>query len=200
MHLRSMAARWAAISSLAITAACDDFALSGLSLGGGAQSLALVGGDVVAVGPSGYCVDSRASNPAQGFAAIVACASLSSSEAIPRRLAFMTLQVGEDGSAFAVNESTLRNLMRSAQAFDGVGSPDFSVDQGTEAALVVYRSSEPSNPIQGRAIFDVGERAAVLTLNEIAGAPLSFPAAKRLMIETLRRLRNANATNGAEGT
>ena len=198
MQLRSMTARWVSISSLAITAACDDFALSGLSLGGGAQSLALVGGDVVAVGPSGYCVDSRASNPAQGFAAIVACASLSSSEEIPQRLAFLTLQVGEDGSAFAVNESTLRSLMRTAQTFDGIRSPDFSIDEETDAALVVYRTSERSNPIQGRAIFDVGQRAAILTLNEIAGAPLSFSAAKRLMIETLRRLRSSNATNGVE--
>lgn len=194
MRMSSVAARLAAISSLSFIAACDGLDLSGFSFGGGAQFLSLAGGDVLAIGPEGFCIDTVASDVQSGFAAIAACASLDGSEDLPQNLAFLTLQVGEAGSAFGATPETLSSVMKSSTAFDNTGSPSFSVDDDTQAALVVYRTSDPSTPLQARAIFDVGQRAAVLTLNEISGAPLSFQAARQLLVETLKRLRSANAT------
>lgn len=198
MNVRSLAARAAAISTFALVAACGELALPDLpsfSLGGSApQSLALLDGSVMVIGPDGFCVDPRSSDARTGFAAIAACASFDRSSEIPNDLAFITLQVGQSGSALASDLTDLRSVLEDSDALGGISDAAFSTDTDLNAVIVTYRSAPPSDGAQARAFFDLSDRSATLTVTQLEQAPLSLSDARALLVEALQRLRSANAT------
>ena len=69
-----------------------------------AAQLAMFDGNVVTVGPNGYCADAVASRPDKGFAIFAPCATLGASGAATALSAITTVQVGDSGSAIVQSD------------------------------------------------------------------------------------------------
>lgn len=192
----TLAVRGAAIIVLGVLSGCGQIELPSFPFGGSSNpsQLALYGGSIIAAGPDAYCVDTQSSRPESGFAAIAPCATINDNSEPPTRLAFITLQVGGDASAFGAEISQLSELLSAPDALGDVTDLETEFSEAEQAVITLYRGPSPDTTVKARALFDMGNRSATITVSEITGAALSFDAAEELLVETLGKLRSANAT------
>lgn len=186
-------------------------ACTGLGLTGGAPSVALYSGAVTVQGPEGYCVDTRISRPAIGFAALASCALISDVAVVPGIEGLITIQVGAAGSASVAGaEQDLAALLRSP---DGVAllasnGDASSIDMDTletSAGVVIVHFTDTGPPIaagleqlEWRAFLDLGDRLATIGVRGFERAALSREDGLRLLNRAVFSLRAANSGDQAE--
>lgn len=200
------------VGFLAVTlAGCDEGVGFGLqpagATGGGIRTLALLGGDARARGPSAYCVDQRASRARTGFAVLAGCALLSEQAAVmPALSGLLTVQFGPAGTAsVSGNEEAFAGFIaseegRSILARDGnsanIGQVTATVQGGRVLAWFEDRSGPAmagtSGP-QWRGFVDIGGRLVTVTVLSFDHAPLSRAEGQRLLVLTMAELVEANA-------
>lgn len=188
---------------------------AGLGFGSGTpqQAIALVGGDVVATGPDGYCVAPRASNARNGFALLAGCGAIAGDAARPSINALITVQAGAENSA-SVNgsEQGLHDFLDTAAgraALSQSGDADtVKVDGITHRAgrvSVVFEDTSPEQ-LRGfqarewRSFMDVNTRLVTVTVRGLAGDPLSDARAQALLTQAVGAIRDANAATDAADT
>lgn len=168
-------------------------------------SLPLMNGAVVAKGPEGYCVDSRRSRAAQGFAVMASCTRLIGAAEAAGRDGFVTLQLGPPGSASVAGaEDDLAQLLtspRGATLLSRQGEPEaIRVTQVERTSgLVAVQFEDGAAPmvpgLQGeewRAFLDVGNRLATVSVRGHATQPLTSGEALNLMYRAVEALLDAN--------
>jgi len=174
--------------------------------GGGVQSLAVAGGAVTVQGPEGYCVDSRISRPARGFAALASCALISDIAVVPGIEGLITVQVGDAGSAIVGGaEQDLSAILRSqtgAGLLANNGDPETVVMDTVEtsAGLVIVHFTDTAPPIvdgleqlEWRAFLDLGDRLVTIGVRGFDRAPLGRDQGLRLLNRAVYSLRSANS-------
>ena len=202
-----------AAASLLALAACDDaslnFATKRDGTAAGIRTLSMFSGAVRVRGPEGYCIDRRASRARTGFAVLAGCARVSDAELLPSLDGFLTVQVGEPGSALVEgNEDMLAGLLREeagrrllSESGSGSEVTVYGVDRQT-GLVVVQFADAAALPIRGvdgagwRAFMDLGDRLAIVSLRGLADTPLSDDAGDLLIRAAAVALRDANAADG----
>jgi|GEM_PF-811280 len=150
------------------------------------KAVALMGGDIIARAPAGYCFDGTASNPRKGFAVIAPCAALGVSEAAPNTRAIATIQVGDKGSGTVTgSETQMRDFLQSdagAVLLSSVGNSDtvtgVTAQAGAGIVTVKFRDSAPHGMAglqnsEWRAFTDVDGRLVTIALRGQANSPLT---------------------------
>ncbi|MGZ9808924.1 dihydroxy-acid dehydratase [Pseudoroseicyclus sp. H15] len=195
----------AAALVLALSGCDENVAALGAPTGEGARAIALYEGDIVATAPYGYCADTEASRPGQGFALFAGCGLISALDIMPSAEALLSIQVGEAGSAAVTGqEGELAGLlMTSAGATllseDGNGA-EVTVDdvQPRQGIVFVHFTDEGAPPAAGietrewRAFFDMKGRLVTIALRGLARAPLSTAVGLELLQSAADTLRRAN--------
>ncbi|MFQ1701073.1 dihydroxy-acid dehydratase [Loktanella agnita] len=149
------------------------------------QSVALMGGAVTATTPPGYCVDTRASRPGEGFALMAPCATLGVNMPAPSALGVTTVQVGPpDSQTVTATEASLRDMLESeagAVLLSSDGQPDTVTVLGSQALrnrVTVHFTDEGPPPLPGlqreewRAFTDIDGRLVTVAVRGLATAPL----------------------------
>jgi hypothetical protein len=186
--------------SLAALAACDT-----PLPGQGTRSLALYDGSVTVRGPEGYCVDPPSSRPDSGFAVLGACGLLVAAGIMPQTDGFITVQVGEPGTAtVAGNEDDLATLLRLPQGAALLTESGNArsvtlgqIDRGDGLVSVRFADSGPP-PVEGlmqeewRAFLDLGDRLVTIGVRGYARAPLTAGQAQGLLYGTIAALNAVN--------
>lgn len=160
-------------------------ALSGCLNGPSVRSMALLGGEVTATTPDGYCLDKATSRPGDGFAVIAPCATLGGTDPVPAILGVATVQVGPAGSG-AVDgaEPALRDYLVSdagAALLSASGSGDMITVLGSQVQqnkVKVHFADAGPPPIEGlqpeewRAFLDMNGRLVTVAVRGLASTPL----------------------------
>lgn len=183
-------------------------ALAGCS-GFPVAQLAMFDGDVVTVGPDGYCADAVASRPDKGFAIFAPCATLGARSAAAARSAITTVQVGDSGSAIVQSDPA---------GFAAVLAEDTGpkiLARGSDATTVtinmviqdaarvsVYFTDDATTAIEGvqnaewRSFFDLDDRLVTVSVRGIDAAPLSERDGVTLLDQAIAALIAANTSAG----
>lgn len=173
--------------------------------------LALLGGDVTARGPEGYCVDQRASRPASGFAVMAGCALISTSTIMPQTEGLITMQAGPAGSAAVTgSEAALAQLLRSsagAALLSETGQAETvqieQVEAATGVVIVRFRDRAPA-AIEGleraewRAFLDINGHLTTIGVRGFDRAPMPVERGLRLLEQAIRAVRSANPAGIAQ--
>ena len=181
-------------------------ALAGCS-GLPAAQLAMFDGDVVTVGPNGYCADAVASRPDKGFAIFAPCATLGASSAPTALSAITTVQVGDSGSAIVHGDPA-----GFAAVLSGDTGPKI-LARGSDATTVtinmviqdgarvsVYFTEDAAAAIEGmqnaewRSFFDLDDRLVTVSVRGIDAAPLSERDGVVLLDQAIAALIVANTS------
>lgn len=199
-----------ALALAAPLAGCDGLSSFGAPIGDGANALALDGGALIAAAPHGYCVDPRASRPAQGFALFAGCSLISALDLMPYAEALLSIQADEPGSAaVAGQEQELAALLQTPQGaalLSAAGSSDtVTVDRAIAGAglVMVHFDDTASPPAPGiaqsewRAFLDLNGRLVTIALRGLARAPLSDESGFALLRNAAATLRAANVPEAA---
>lgn len=149
------------------------------------RSVALAGGDITAISPSGYCVDGASSQPQNDFAIIAPCATLGATDDAPDLVGLATIQVGPEGSGdIAQNESALRDYIITD---DGNGllsqtgnAADITIlsSQAFDNQVMVHFADAGTPPVAGlqgeewRAFRDINGRLVTIAVRGLSAAPL----------------------------
>lgn len=149
------------------------------------SSIVLVGEDVVAQTPRGYCVDMRASDPAAGFAVVAPCATFDATQDAPASFGIATIQIGAAGSGTVRGaETTMRDFLTTdagAALLSGTGNGDTvsGVSARKSDGRVTVRFTDSSPPgmaglqsQEWRSFTDVNGRLVTIALRGLATAPL----------------------------
>lgn len=181
--------------------------------GGGVERLVILQGAVTVEGPEGYCVDTGLSRPGRGFAALANCAIISDIALAPGIDGFITVQVGEAGTAGVTGaETTLAALLQSpdgAALLAGDNDPATIVMDTVEssAGLVIVHFTDTGAPLspgleqlEWRAFLDLGDRLTTIGVRGFARDPLSRADGLRLLNRAVFSLRAANSAESAPAT
>lgn len=212
--------RFGAVLAVAGLAACDGARPPGPSLAtlfeGSAPAvpqLALHGGDVLAVGPNGYCADPDASSPAKGFAIFASCAALGADVDKAALAGVATVQAGAIGSAIVAHkEEAFEAFLLASQGaatLSRANDPDTVEVQstlvGAGAVSVRFTDTAPSDvageqALQWRAFVDIGGRLVTISVRGLKEAPLERAAGSTMLRQALAALIATNAApiDGAE--
>lgn len=160
-------------------------------------------GQVKVQGPEGFCIAKAASQLSSGFAVMVPCSLLGDDETYPPHLAFITVQLGERGSAGVTGaEDALRDdldnsasnaILRDPPAIDIL---ETDIDDG--AVAVHYRLAREDHE-EGlstdvwRVFADLGNRLVTISVNGYKDAPLTVDDGRTLLYLVLKKMRDANA-------
>ncbi|WP_322890406.1 MULTISPECIES: dihydroxy-acid dehydratase [unclassified Yoonia] len=193
-----MIRRALALFGIAALAACDPV--------GVAQPVALLGGDLVATPPAGYCADPVSSRLRAGFAVFAPCVTLGTDAPVPQVLGVATVQAGDAGSAMVAGAETgLRDFLISPQGAGllskGGSGETVSVvsSQAFGGRVVVHFRDTGEPPMDGlgpdewRAFTDVNGRLVTVSVRGLDDAPLSAGRGSALLDQMLRGL-SASAT------
>lgn len=183
---------------------CVQLPIAGF-LGGSsaAPSLPLLGGAIVAAGPAGFCVDSRNSQPAAGFAILVACDGLGNFDAeLPSRHALITLQIERlEPESIAPTKEEIEGLTLEEEE---LGSNEVLLVEALSeptGQLIIYRVAEPVSstlqPLEARILTVISGRLSVLTLRGLSAAPMSIEGIEELARRSLTVLLETNENVGA---
>ncbi|WP_373355543.1 dihydroxy-acid dehydratase [Pseudoroseicyclus sp. CXY001] len=198
--------RLAAALGLLALAGCEaNLSTFGAPTDEGTRAIALYDGDVVATAPYGYCADTQASRPSQGFALFAGCGLISALDIMPSAEALLSIQVGRPGSAaVAGQEGELAGLLMTAAGAtllseDGDGA-EVTVDavDPRQGIVFVHFTDEGTPPAPGietrewRAFFDTGGRLVTIALRGLARAPLSTDGGLQLLEQAAETFRGAN--------
>jgi hypothetical protein len=169
------------------------------------RSLAVAGGAVRVQGPDGYCVDTTTSRPETGFAVLGACSLLGAGGGAPSSDGFVTIQVGDPGSAIvAGSEGDLATLLRTPQGAalltDKGNATTVTINQlDRGVGLVSVRFSDRAPPpVDGlmaeewRAFLDIGDRLVTIGVRGYTRAPLTAGQSQQILYGTVAALRAAN--------
>jgi hypothetical protein len=173
--------------------------------GQGTRSLALYGGAVRVQGPDGYCVDPGSSRASTGFAVLGACGLLHTTGIMPQTDGFITVQVGQAGTATVAGSeddlATLLRLPQGAALLTEAGNPATvtigQIDRGDGLVSVRFADSAPP-PVEGlmqeewRAFLDLDDRLVTIGVRGYARAPLTAGQAQGLLYGTVAALQAAN--------
>ena len=206
-HWRSALALGLGLSLAGCNIAAPSF--PGLSGGTPVQRLAILGGDLTAVGPRGYCVDAGASRPGDGLALIAACSTLAGEGALPWRNAVIVVQAGPEGSATVTgSETDLRALVATEAGralLSGTGQAGAitirRADSAAGLVTVIYTDTGPG-PVPGtqstewRAFIDLRGRLVTISLRGLAATPLDDNAGLSLLRDAVSALQSANPGDG----
>ena len=173
--------------------------------GEGVPRLALVGGDVMAVGPPGYCVDVVASNVSNGFAVMASCTLISDIPESPVIDGLVTVQLGAPGSAAITGaETALERLLRTddgARLLSSEGrAQTVTLDAVvTRPGVVTVHFADSGSPVvygvetlEWRAFLDLGDRLTTVAVRGFERAPLSRDEGLVLLEGAVAALRAAN--------
>lgn len=171
------------------------------------RELALLGGDVVATGPSEFCVDSSASRPRAGLALIAACSTLAGEGRVPWRNAVIVVQAGDEGSAsVSGSEKAMAALLDGASGAAVLGQNADTdqievIETRSSAGLVtVVYTDKGTFPVPGaqqaewRTFLDINDRLVSISLRGLADDPLSEAAGNSLLRDAVAALRAANVS------
>lgn len=173
----------------------------------GIRTLSLLGGDVRARGPEGYCVDQGASNARRGFAVLAGCALLSDDAAImPTLDGLITIQFGdEDTASVSGNETAFAQFLetdsgRGLLASSGDLANVFEVSTITNNAGVLARFEDTSGPViagtsgpQWRGFLDINGRLTTISVLSFDRDALSRGEGERLLAVAMAELGEVNA-------
>lgn len=182
-----------ALFGIAALAACNPV--------GVAQPVALVGGDLIAAPPAGYCADPLSSRLRDGFAVFAPCVTLGAQAPVPPILGVATVQAGDAGSAMVTGAETgLRDFLISPQGAGllskGGSAATVSVvsSQAFDGRVVVHFRDTGEAPMDGlgpdewRAFTDVEGRLVTVSVRGLDDAPLSAGRGSALLDQMLRGL------------
>lgn len=168
-------------------------------------ALALYDGSVRAAVPQNYCIETKASAPATGFAVMVACETIALRNERPLINGFVTVQVGTEGSAIVGDEADqLEALLKTdggkrllSQNGDPSGIKVRETGRAAGAVLVNFSDAlEP--PVAGlqktewRGFFEVDGRLATVAVRGIAEDPLADRDGRALLERTITAVQLAN--------
>lgn len=173
----------------------------------GIRTLSLLGGDVSARGPDGYCVDQSASDARRGFAVMVGCALLAEEAPLmPRLDGLITVQFGaQDTASVTDNEGAFAAFLktdsgRSLLAGSGDSADVTAVGTITDRAGVLVRFQDTSGPAfpgttgpQWRGFLDINGRLVTISVLSFDRAVLSRGEGERLLIVAMAELAEVNA-------
>lgn len=175
-----------------------------------ALRLAVAGGAVTAVGPTGYCVDQSTSRPRSGFATLAPCASLGGEGALPAITAVALVQVGAAGSASVAGSEPVFTDFLSSEAGRALLSRTGDASQisvarasGARGVVTVGFADAAPPPIDGlqaeewRSFLDIGDRLVTVSVRGLASQPLSASTGELLLSRFVTALRDANAADGS---
>lgn len=162
------------------------FATFGSARAAPVQNLSLYSGAFTVLTPNGFCIDARASRPADGFAVMAPCNVVlgGGQKLTPQGL--VTIQVGAAGSALVTGAAdemaTLLTSAQGAQLLSAAGEAatvkvDSSEAQG-DLVEVHFTDSAPAQ-IKGlqdtewRAFFDLGDRLVTVAVRGYDHSPMS---------------------------
>lgn len=180
--------------------------------GQGIRTLSLLGGDVRARGPNGYCVDQGASNARSGFVVLAGCALMADDVAImPSLDGLITIQFGDENTASVTgNEAGFATFLntqtgRSLLSRNGDDTSVSEVSTITDETAVLVRFDDASGPIvrgtsgsQWRGFLDIKGRLATVSVLSFNRAPLSASESERLLVVAMAELAEVNAPDTAE--
>lgn len=154
---------------------------------------ALVSGDVVAIGPEGYCVDpvTLARRPGRNFAVVASCRILSDGETGPMvEPAVMTVTVGPRQATAALPSPAVMATQAGQRLIggreqDGVALAHLA--SGGDAVL------EAGDPRYWRAVYRQGSRLVALALYAPEGSPLAEEAGAEMLLQMQDRMAAASA-------
>lgn len=168
-------------------------------------SLALYHGDVIGVGPQGYCVDPDSSSPSRGFAILAPCVTLDVENAPEVVRAIVTIQAGPEGSALVSSDA-----LGFAAFLKGDGGP-LVLSRSGEASTVtltevrqfknrvaVYlRDAAPAfidgaQEAEWRAFIDVAGRLLTISVRGLDAAPLNAGQGSALLDQAVEAIFAAN--------
>ena len=172
-------------------------------------TFSLYGGDIVAVVPQGYCIETKASNSRAGFAVMVACDVIAGGNERPRLNGFATVQVGAVGTAaVAADPDGFQDFLSTTagESLLSVNGNASTVSVGgvkqTSGAVTVRFTDEAAPPVSGlqttewRAFVDIKGRLTTIAVREFAGQPLSASEGQALLENVLASmLANNEATS-----
>lgn len=175
------------------------------------QSMALVGGDITAATPPGYCLDGSASRPGDGFAVIAPCAAFGGDDAVPRVVGVATIQVGlPDSGIVAGAETGLRDLLVSdagAALLSAAGGADTITVLGSQVQdnmVKVHFTDTAAPPMAGlqdhewRAFLDLKGRLVTVAVRGPADAPLTDGTGAWLLDQLVNALVRGDGADTGE--
>lgn len=150
------------------------------------ESMALLGGEVTATAPRGYCLDSATSRPRDGFAVIAPCATLGGDGPAPSVLGVATVQVGvADSGVVSGAEANLRDLLASSAGAALLSANGSAADikvlgsQVQNNMVKVHFTDSAPPPLTGlqseewRAFTDMNGRLVTIAVRGLENAPLN---------------------------
>jgi len=181
-------------------------ALAGCS-GSTVTQLAVFGGDVLTVGPNGYCADAVASRPDKGFAIFAPCATLGASSAAAAQSAITTVQVGDSGSGIVQSDpagfaAVLAEASGPAILARGGDATTVTINMVIQdgARVSVYFTDEAETAIEGmqnaewRSFVDLDDRLVTVSVRGFDAAPLSERDGVVLLDQVIAALIAANTS------
>lgn len=173
--------------------------------------LALYGGDVIAAVPDGYCIETKASRPASGFAAMVACQTIAGEAGRPALNGFVSTQVGPSGSAlvnaakpaFAAFLSTTAGEAILSTAGDAGTVTVVAVDQTDTGVVARFTDTAPARvpglqQTEWRSFVDMKGRLVTIAVRGLAGDPLTADQGRTLLDRAVAAFVAANVPQSAD--
>ena len=184
------------LAAALLLAACTGVPGGGLFAPSGTPSLALYDGALTVAGAEAYCVDTRVSRPASGFAVLASCARTAGARLHPQIDGLVIAQVGEAGSALvAGNEAALADVLQSDDGAALMEGTATRVVTGAGTVLVRLQDRETTGATGAplwRVFFDLGDRSVTATIRPFADVPLDPTAARSVLETTVAAIRAAN--------
>jgi len=173
----------------------------------GIRTLSLLGGDVRARGPEGYCVDQGASNARRGFAVLAGCALLSEGAAVmPTLDGLITIQFGDEDTASVAGKETAFAQFLETESGRALLASNGDLDNVSEVSTVtgdtgvMARFEDTSGPVfagtsgpQWRGFLDINGRLTTISVLSFDREALSRGEGERLLTVAMDELGEVNA-------
>ncbi|HCP81379.1 MAG TPA: hypothetical protein DIT67_07225 [Octadecabacter sp.] len=173
----------------------------------GIRTLSLLGGDVRARGPEGYCVDQGASNARRGFAVLAGCALLSEGAAVmPTLDGLITIQFGDEDTASVAGKETAFAQFLETESGRALLASNGDLDNVSEVSTVtgdtgvMARFEDTSGPVfvgtsgpQWRGFLDINGRLTTVSVLSFDREALSRGEGERLLTVAMDELGEVNA-------
>ncbi len=151
------------------------------------SSAAILGGDLVVAGPSGFCIDQNLSDTAQRFVVLGGCDVLSRGRAIgPGVKAVLTVSVSADRSADVAKQSHLKRALGNPAALDTMSA---------EGAYLIQiagggdRYLPDGDPVYWQGITTVNGYLVMMTALSEPGGVATKRAGGNLLLNLAQRIR-----------
>jgi len=168
----------------------------------------LADGDIQAVSPDGYCIDSVASQPRRDFAMLTPCAALGEGARAPDIVGVATIKVGPpDSGTIAAEELALRDFILTdagtallSQSGDASNVTVLST-QAFDDQVMVHFTDTSAPPVAGlqneewRAFCNINGRLVTVAVRGLAGAPLQDGPGATLLKQVVAGIQGMGVDN-----